>query len=811
MGEYFIGIDQIRNRISCLNESKSNNIYGINIKSSYNKLMSEKTTNTNLKQVMDICLENWSLLGGNSNESFEMIIEAFDRFCDSNYATSSLITNYSNIISEAVVPKVRDGKQAQSYIKRKLGQLKVKISTNIKNNIEKASNAVNNSIKGAKTNFNNNTNNIKNNIDKSLSSVKKEGFDKILRSTDIIVNCDRVLENYNRVSKRFNVDKLLYESIDTQDFITEYSRLIDTYNLNNSAKMIITFETALYIMNKNHAIFENKDILKYTTDYFLSKEDCDIKDAKYALSSTLFYDPKRGDMDDIQYITEFDPEKKKKEEKTVTENSYYLFDIESILEDNKIDKEKMKKNAKDIFNKFKALPNKTVEGFKTAIKRMYSSSDTMIIEEVPNLLSYIRTIFVAGTGFAINPVVGIVILIADQAIALTIKRKETEKMLNQYNKEKEKAKKKLEKCKSDEQKERYKKYIEGLDKSIDKLEEYYKNLLSDEENDKREEEKYSKDNDNDFDFDFNLDDDEWKVESIFTPIYGLVKYITESDVYDILNKLDESVIYKMSYDSIDALTEFVSKYSNNNDNTFIYKSILENARNESRLNSKYIMVDCLNENIDLIKKSKGQPINSLDQAFIYAECVQSIQDIYNATKLRVLDESSFTNSLVIASEKLRKSMLKMTDTEKNVSKNIDVSVNNIRKAAERAMTNDNREAIIKGSILPSASKILKMTLTSGIISALVSPVVAVIGILGYIGCSAKMKSKERQMVLDEIEIELKMVERYLKVAEEKNDLKAQRDLLKTQRELERQHQRIKYKMKIEFDQNVPEVKANDED
>ena len=56
------------------------------------------------------------------------------------------------------------------------------------------------------------------------------------------------------------------------------------------------------------------------------------------------------------------------------------------------------------------------------------------------------------------------------------------------------------------------------------------------------------------------------------------------------------------------------------------------------------------------------------------------------------------------------------------------------------------------------------------------------------------------MVIDEIEIELKMCEKYIEIAESKNDMKALKKLLTIQRELERQRQRIKYNMKIKFGQ-----------
>ena len=84
---------------------------------------------------------------------------------------------------------------------------------------------------------------------------------------------------------------------------------------------------------------------------------------------------------------------------------------------------------------------------------------------------------------------------------------------------------------------------------------------------------------------------------------------------------------------------------------------------------------------------------------------------------------------------------------------------------------------------------------------MVNPAVAVITCLGYLGLSAKHKIKERQMVLDEIEIELKMCEKYIDIAESKNDMKSLKQLLTIQRNLQRQQQRIKYKMKVDFNQN----------
>ena len=137
-----------------------------------------------------------------------------------------------------------------------------------------------------------------------------------------------------------------------------------------------------------------------------------------------------------------------------------------------------------------------------------------------------------------------------------------------------------------------------------------------------------------------------------------------------------------------------------------------------------------------------------------------------------------------------------------MSKNVDVSLSQFKKSVENSLNNENREAVIKGSVLPPASKIIKLAITTGALW-LVNPAVAVITAIGYLGLSAHHKAKERQLILDELEVELKMCEKYIDIAESKNDMKSLKQLLTIQKNLKRQEQRIRYRMKVDFNQNVP--------
>ena len=136
-----------------------------------------------------------------------------------------------------------------------------------------------------------------------------------------------------------------------------------------------------------------------------------------------------------------------------------------------------------------------------------------------------------------------------------------------------------------------------------------------------------------------------------------------------------------------------------------------------------------------------------------------------------------------------------------MSKRIDGSMESLRRSIEKSLTTDNREAIIKGQVIPSASKIIKMTITGGV-AWMLNPCLAVIGAIGALAMSKKLQKKERQLLLDEINIELEMCEKYLKIAEEKDDLKATRELLQIQKRLQREKSRLTYKAKYHYNDNI---------
>ena len=164
------------------------------------------------------------------------------------------------------------------------------------------------------------------------------------------------------------------------------------------------------------------------------------------------------------------------------------------------------------------------------------------------------------------------------------------------------------------------------------------------------------------------------------------------------------------------------------------------------------------------------------------------------------------NTSSLAMEGLKKDIQNLSDKEKQASKDLDAGFNSLKKGIEKALVSDSKESIIRGSIIPSFSKMIKTGILFGGTFVFLNPVVAVIGAIGAFAVSKSLTNKERQLILDEIEVELDLVEKELSNAEDEKDMKRYRQLLQYQRKLEREYQRINYNIKVFSKEVAPVIK-----
>ena len=135
--------------------------------------------------------------------------------------------------------------------------------------------------------------------------------------------------------------------------------------------------------------------------------------------------------------------------------------------------------------------------------------------------------------------------------------------------------------------------------------------------------------------------------------------------------------------------------------------------------------------------------------------------------------------------------------EKEASNNADAAFDRLSRSAKDLLVSDRREAIIKGSIIPSFSKCVKIGIgLIGLGFVTQNPIVPAIALIGGIAASKRLTRKERMLLMDDIEVELDVIDKEISNAESKNQMKKMRALMKTKKDLQRQYQRIKYNIRV---------------
>ena len=155
------------------------------------------------------------------------------------------------------------------------------------------------------------------------------------------------------------------------------------------------------------------------------------------------------------------------------------------------------------------------------------------------------------------------------------------------------------------------------------------------------------------------------------------------------------------------------------------------------------------------------------------------------------------NSIRLYLEGLKTKMKQASGKEKEISRNLDNGFRRFVKSLKDALISDRREAIIKGSVIPSFSKCIKIAISlagTGLVTG--NPVVPLLIAMGGFAVSKRLTKKERILLLDEIETELEVVEKEINLAESKNQMKKYRVLLKYKKDLQRQYQRIRYNVRV---------------
>ena len=356
--------------------------------------------------------------------------------------------------------------------------------------------------------------------------------------------------------------------------------------------------------------------------------------------------------------------------------------------------------------------------------------------------------------------------------------------------------------KSQESKERCEAYIKQLEKDISKLESYQDDLLSEKEKEERDAEKYKSDLGDDVDFgDWNFEE-AYNIASTLLCSCSILEAVAKKDTKKTIKKVEKNIT-DMSCDDLDIVKEF-SKANpyliDPKELRFIYNEYYDELKHTKGI-SKYVKMDCLKENIrDLDAYEENymeiNESNILSEMYNTALVYDAINEYFDR-KSSVVMEMDFSNNIQLLIDRMKKSAIELSDKEKIMSRTLDSSLERLKNSMENALTQENREAVIRGTIIPPASKIIKLAITSTL-TWMISPVLTVIYLLGTFAMSANIQAKERQIILDELDVELTMCDKYIRMAEDRNEMEKLRKLLTIKKRLEAQRSRLKYKMDIEW-------------
>ena len=814
--------NRIRNKNTNIVHESNYNLHNINLYTKNNKFILENANHI---------ITNWRSLDNDSTLAMIKAFDIFDEMCDN--CTDQEIKKACNILIEGI-NKVRNTQQLVNSIKYRNSRAKTRIYGKINKGIENSINALHHPMDSITSKISDviSANNSKLPANKTSGvASKSECYNALLNEAEKCYECDRIIKNHNTLSKRFDFDKIIsenYTSInDLYDTVIEVCKLIDTYDTNFKNKYNTALEESVYLINKAYLKCDNSVVVEAVTDYFIFTSiisESQLDDIDTVRNNSILL--KRDDFTCIDYL--FPPEINTDcvRDLKISEmvNNY---GTESLLEGELKDKikeiskgnphehenDEIKKMIEDFKDSCKDdKPETFIMHLKALANKMYTKQPKHIIDGLPNFFSIIR-IGILVVSCAISPILAILTAITGYFIKQTLERKQCEKLVNKYKSEIETVKDKIEKQKDERKKENLEKYKSELEKDLKKIQEYEDNLYSEEENDER---KYGADSDFEFDddFDFDFGDDDWdnfdESQYINASSIILISSLMESinDTAMVNDKQVDGIIYdniyKFSNKTIDGITDFsitvpmiIEKDK--------FKTVLTEYRDKLRESESsydnYMRIDCINENLYKLSNSTN-PYNITNDTKGIIATLMWLDEATKISNNEYITEMNLTNTIKLATDRLKKTAVKLSTKDKQISNSIDVAMSSVSKGLEEALMNDSREAIIKGRILPSASKTIKIALATGAAWA-INPAIAVIGALGAFACHKKLSAKERQLVLDDIEIELKMCERYLKQAEEKNDMKAIRQIEMTQRNLQRQQQRIKYKMHVVYNDKVP--------
>ena len=703
-------------------------------------IVSENHNMTQADTVFKNILELDSNIDTAIMKSVDLLLELY------KYNDPVVVNKHRQKVLESIT-KVRDANQFKNYIQRKMALHKGRVKNKVANAVDKVHSDIKNVAKTAISNI---ASAVPGSSGDGGEQAAHETLNMMYKVACENVTYDRIIKNYEKIGKRFDIDKIVIEKVFTKaDAVRETARickLIDTYNMSSINKFKVATENYLFVLSKNACPYDTVEIMEATADYFLLNSD-DKELYSVALESTLNdmanYNP-FGSSDIAKIVDKINKPKETDLDEVIDFNTNRM--------DAYIAQFKHNPTHTEFVKMIETLPN--VVGMKTYINHMDIIFDTL------NMINDDTTQYF------------VTLLKFNEALLSCYEGKDKTDLLKSLLAIYERYANKIDKDIVD----RMRLLIDNIDESIEeslitlpaKIDMLLESLESLSEKDANSliEESFDR---------FSLDD-----------IDGITQ----------LTKLDPSVIKPSGYQTV------------------LKDTLRTARRKQYKTFEDYEKIDCIKDNLNKLKNidDSSDEDMSLDEAIISTKVKEAcVNSLYDFTKYpTTLKEMNIVNTIAMASEKVKAKLSDVSADVSNLSRQFDAQLDQLKGVVNtKDLESENREAVIAGNILPKASRIIKLAITAGV-GYFINPAISVIVVLGYLGMSMDAQSKERRKVLEEIELELEMTNRYLKKAEDDGNLEKQRELLKIKKKLESQKARLMYNMAFKHGEALPSKNKDDD-
>ena len=703
-------------------------------------IVSENHNMTQAETVFKNILELDSNIDTAIMKSVDLLLELY------KYNDPVVVNKHRQKVLESIT-KVRDANQFKNYLQRKMALHKGRVKNKVSNIVDKVHNDIKN---GAKTAASNIASAVPGSSGDGGEQAAHETLNMMYKVACENVTYDRIIKNYEKIGKRFDIDKIVIEKVFTKDdAVRETARickLIDTYNMSSINKFKVATENYLFVLSKNACPYNTVDIVEAAADYFLLNSD-DKELYSVALESTLNdmanYNP-FGSSDISKIVDKINKPKETDLDEVIDFNTNRM--------DAYIAQFKHVPTHSEFVRMIETLPN--VVGMKTYINHMDIIFDTL------NMINDDTTQYF------------VTLLKFNEALLSCYEGKDKVDLIKSLLAIYEQYANKIDKDIVD----RMRLLVDNINESVDeslitlpaKIDMLLASLESLSEKDANSLIVESFDR-------FSLDD-----------IDGITQF----------TKLDPSVIKPSGYQTV------------------LKDTLRTARRKQYKTFEDYEKIDCIKDNLNKLKDidDSSDEDMSLDEAIISTKVKEAcVNSLYDFTKYpTTLKEMNIVNTIAMASEKVKAKLSDVSADVSNLSRQFDAQMDQLKGVVNtKDLESENREAVIAGNILPKASRIIKLAITAGV-GYFINPAISVIVVLGYLGMSLDAQSKERRKVLEEIELELEMTNRYLKKAEDDGSLEKQRELLKIKKKLESQKARLMYNMAFKHGEALPGKNKDDD-